>query len=137
MGRQVSFLCGITMVTLISFWDDIQSLPNKLRLTVQLIALGLIFYDIGVLNLSIITIIIAFILALGIINAYNFMDGINGITGIYTLVFMFSCLIINEYVVRFIAIEYIIYPILSSFVFLFFNFRKKQDVLPVMLEALV
>ncbi len=42
------FFVGITLVSLISFWDDIQTLSNKLRLIAQFVAISLVFY---VLNL--------------------------------------------------------------------------------------
>src|SRR5689334_17872250 len=38
------FFTGITLVSLISFWDDIQSLSNKLRLSVQFLSISLVFY---------------------------------------------------------------------------------------------
>ena len=53
------------------------------------------------------------------------MDGINGMTGLYSLVTLSSLLYINQRVFEFVDQNFIIYPILASFVFLFFNFRKK------------
>jgi UDP-N-acetylmuramyl pentapeptide phosphotransferase/UDP-N-acetylglucosamine-1-phosphate transferase len=63
-------------------------------------------------------------LVIGTINAYNFMDGINGITGSYSLVVLISLLLANIYY-PFIEAEFIIYAILGTLVFLFFNFRQK------------
>ena len=34
-------------------------------------------------------------LGVGIINMFNFMDGINGITGIYSLAVLSGCILIN------------------------------------------
>ena len=42
------FFTGITLVSLVSFWDDIQSLSNKIRISVHFLAISLIFYDLGV-----------------------------------------------------------------------------------------
>ena len=53
------------------------------------------------------------------------MDGINGITGCYTIVVLSSLYFIDKNVVDFVQNNLIIYPIIASLVFLFFNFRKK------------
>lgn len=120
------FFTGITLVTLVSFWDDIQSLSNKIRISIHFIAITLIFYDSGVFNsMPVWAVAIAYILAIGLINAYNFMDGINGITGLYTLVVMGSLLYVNKNIQLFIDSSFIKYAMIASFVFLFFNYRKK------------
>jgi UDP-N-acetylmuramyl pentapeptide phosphotransferase/UDP-N-acetylglucosamine-1-phosphate transferase len=119
------FFTGITLVSLVSFWDDIQSLSNKIRMSVQFLAITLIFFEIGVFNLSFVPIIVAYILAIGLINAYNFMDGINGITGLYTLVVMVSLLYVNQEIQLFADSIFIKYAMVASIVFLFFNYRKK------------
>jgi UDP-N-acetylmuramyl pentapeptide phosphotransferase/UDP-N-acetylglucosamine-1-phosphate transferase len=75
---------------------------------------------------------ILFILIIGTLNAYNFMDGINGMTGLYSLVGLSSLLYINEKVISFTDENFILYPVLACIVFLFFNFRKKQNVSQVM-----
>ena len=120
------FFTGITLVSLVSFWDDIQSLSNKIRISVHFLAISLIFYDLGVFeSVHLIGVLVAYILAIGLINAYNFMDGINGITGLYTLVVMGSLLYVNQKIQVFIDADFIIYAMIASLVFLFFNFRKK------------
>lgn len=120
------FFTGITLVSLVSFWDDIQSLSNKIRILVHFLAISLIFYDLGVFeSVHLIGVLAAYILAIGLINAYNFMDGINGITGLYTLVVMGSLLYVNQKIQVFIDADFIKYAMMASLVFLFFNFRKK------------
>jgi UDP-N-acetylmuramyl pentapeptide phosphotransferase/UDP-N-acetylglucosamine-1-phosphate transferase len=120
------FFLGITIMSLVSFWDDIQSLPNKIRLLAHFIAITLVFYSLNLFNiLPIYAIVIAYIIFIGIINAYNFMDGINGITGLYTSVLLGSLLYVNQNIANFIDSDFILYPIIASLVFLFFNFRKK------------
>ena len=109
-----------------SFWDDIQSLSNKIRISVHFLAISLIFYDLGVFeSVHIVGVLAAYIIAIGLINAYNFMDGINGITGLYTLVVMGSLLYVNQEIQVFIDADFIKYAMMASLVFLFFNFRKK------------
>ena len=120
------FFAGISLVSLVSFWDDIQSLSNKIRISVHFLAISLIFYDLGVFeSVHVIGVLVAYILAIGLINAYNFMDGINGITGLYTLVVMGSLLYVNQKIKVFIDADFIQYAMKASLVFLFFNFRKK------------
>jgi len=120
------FFTGITLVSLVSFWDDIQNLSNKIRISVHFISITLVFYDLGLFNLvPVWGVIIAYVLAIGLINAYNFMDGINGITGLYTLVVMGSLLYVNTKIQLFTDGSFIKYAMIASLVFLFFNYRKK------------
>lgn len=120
------FFIGITLVTLVSFWDDIQSLSNKIRISIHFLSISLIFYDLGFFNLvPVWAIVIAYVLAIGLINAYNFMDGINGITGLYTLAVMGPLLYVNTKIQLFTDSTFIKYAIMASLVFLFFNYRKR------------
>lgn len=120
------FFTGITILSLVSFWDDVQSLPNKIRLAAHFVAFTLVFYDLQLINTyGFLITLVFYIVAIGILNAYNFMDGINGITGLYTLVVLGAFLYVNTYLYDFIDADFIIYPMLASVVFLYFNFRKK------------
>jgi len=120
------FFTGITLVSLVSFWDDIQSLSNKIRISIHFLSITLIFFDLHLFTLfPIWGVLISYILAIGLINAYNFMDGINGITGLYTLVVMGSLLYVNTKIQFFIDGMFIKYAMLASLVFLFFNYRKR------------
>lgn len=120
------FLLGMILIGLISFWDDISSLPNKLRLLVHLIAVTCLLWTVNafiVLPLGII--IVVYILVIGMINAYNFMDGINGITGLYSLVTLLGLQYVNLQQVHFINENMIWVAILACLIFLIFNFRTK------------
>ncbi|QNF32402.1 glycosyltransferase family 4 protein [Adhaeribacter swui] len=119
-------LLGMLLISLISFWDDISSLPSRVRIIVHLLAVTALLWSVNAFQLLPIWLIpIVYVFIIGIINAYNFMDGINGITGLYSLTILCSLLYVNEYVVAFADSDFIICPILASLVFLFFNFRKK------------
>ena len=73
------FLVGVTIIAGISFVDDIHSLPDSVRLVAQFTAMLLLFVELGFMTVSGWWMIIpALIVCVGIINAYNFMDGING-----------------------------------------------------------
>jgi UDP-N-acetylmuramyl pentapeptide phosphotransferase/UDP-N-acetylglucosamine-1-phosphate transferase len=119
-------LAGAIMIGAISFADDIYTLPNKLRLAIHIIAVSLMFLSLNIYSLyPIIGVALLYILTIGIINAYNFMDGINGITGSYSLVIFAGLQYINIKQNSFIIPEMIWVPMLACGTFLFFNFRSK------------
>jgi UDP-N-acetylmuramyl pentapeptide phosphotransferase/UDP-N-acetylglucosamine-1-phosphate transferase len=119
------FLTGLTLISFISFVDDIYPQSFKLRLVIQVTAMMLMFYQWGLFSYSWYFTIIALLICIGILNAYNFMDGINGITGGYTLVVAGSLLYINNFRIHFVDNDLIYCLILALVVFNFFNFRKK------------
>lgn len=119
------FLAGLTLIAGISFADDIKPLSSKLRLLFHFSAMGLMFYQWGMSEMPWWYILVALIFCTGIINAYNFMDGINGITGGYSLVVLASLFYINQEVVDFIDPNLLITALLAVIVFNFFNFRSK------------
>lgn len=119
------FFLGLTLVGLVSFADDIRSLPDSARLVCQFVAMGLMFYQFGILNLSDWwMVIVGLIVCVGITNAYNFMDGINGITGGYSLAVLLPLIYLNR-TIGFIDMAYLYVTGLGLLVFCFFNFRKK------------
>lgn len=119
------FLIGLTMIALISFLDDIQEVKSWLRLLIHSISMLLMFYDCGLFLLPWPFLIISLILATGIINAYNFMDGINGITGGYSLVVLTAMMYINNFITEFISNNLLLSVVISVIIFNYFNFRKK------------
>lgn len=119
------FFIGLTLIGLISFVDDIHSLPDSWRLVVQFAAMFLMFHQFGILNLhDWWMMLIALIVCVGITNAYNFMDGINGITGGYSIAVLFPLIYLN-FKDNFISQSFLYVVGLSLIVFCFFNFRKK------------
>ena len=119
------FLAGLTLVSVISFIDDIRSLPDSARLVVQFIAAALAFYQMDILHLNLWwVVLLALIVYVGITNVYNFMDGINGITAGYSLAVLIPLMFINNGD-TYIDSSLIIVSILSVLVFCFFNFRPK------------
>ena len=119
------FIVALTLITFISFVDDIRSTSQGLRLVFHFSAMTLMFYQWGLFSLSWWWIIVALIICTGIINAYNFMDGINGITGGYSFVVLVALAYINAEVTPFIEPALIYTVLCSVLVFCFFNFRKK------------
>ena len=119
------FMLALTLITFISFVDDIRSTSQGLRLVFHFTAMALMFYQWGLFSLSWWWIIIALIICTGIINAYNFMDGINGITGGYSLVILGALAYINSEIATFVEPALINTVLCAVLVFCFFNFRKK------------
>lgn len=121
----IYFFVGITIMSMVSFWDDIKSLSNRIRLVAHFAAITLVFYSLNLFGLlPVYSLILAYVFFIGTINAYNFMDGINGITGLYTLIVFLFFWLMNERM-HFIDADFLIYPVIGSLVFLFFNFRKR------------
>lgn len=119
------FIAGLTLVSLISFVDDIRSLPDSLRLVVQFASASLVFYQLDILHWSMWWIVLlALIVYVGITNVYNFMDGVNGMTGGYSLVVLFSLSLLNRGDL-FVQESLINISFISVVVFCLFNFRSK------------
>ncbi len=119
------FMAGLTAIGLVSFVDDVHSTPNSLRLLVQFASMMLMFVDLGLYEAETWWVIVpALIVCVGIINAYNFMDGINGITGCYSLAVLIPLLWLNHRL-NFIDQSFLIVSVISVLVFLFYNFRKR------------
>lgn len=120
------FMLGLTLISLISFIDDIRSMPQAVRLAFHFSAMALLFYQWGLFAFPWWTIMVALIVCTGIINAYNFMDGINGITGGYSLVILVALAYVNEGLdLHFVEPTVIYTMICAVLVFCFFNFRKR------------
>lgn len=86
---------GLLIISIISFVDDVKSLPYTIRIIFHFIAIALLFNGI----LPVIYwywIAAALILTVGWINAFNFMDGINGITAFYSLTLLGSFSLLNN-----------------------------------------
>jgi UDP-N-acetylmuramyl pentapeptide phosphotransferase/UDP-N-acetylglucosamine-1-phosphate transferase len=119
------FLVSIVMISVVGILDDMKDLSSLLRFGAQAAVVFLIFYDVGVFAHSWWVIALLLIIAVGTVNAYNFMDGINGITSGYSLVLLMSLLYINSFIVEFVSNELILTMIIALVVFSLFNFRKK------------
>lgn len=119
------FLVGLLLVAGVSFWDDVKSLPDSIRLVVQFSAMALMFWSMGIMHWNMWWIVIlASIVCVGATNVINFMDGINGITAGYALAVLVPLLLLNGSI-GFIAKSYLVVAIIGVLVFCIFNFRPK------------
>lgn len=119
------FTLGLTLISFISMVDDIRSVSQRIRLIFHFSAMALMFYQWGLFAFPWWAVIAVLIVCTGIINAYNFMDGINGITGGYSLVLLGVFCYVNEYVISFVDSRMIGTMIIAVLIFCFFNFRKR------------
>ena len=80
------------MLAYLGWRDDVRSLPARVRILIQgLVAIGTMiglgYFDalpfpfLGAIHLGIFGILLTFIWIVGLTNAYNFMDGVDGIAG--------------------------------------------------------
>ncbi len=118
------FFIAIMLVSVISFIDDVHPLHSRLRLVFQFLSMFLLFQQIGVMLLPWWVIVISLILFTGIINAFNFMDGINGITGGYSIAVLLPLIYLNT-TIQYIDMHLLWVALIAVMVFNFFNFRKK------------
>ena len=135
-------LAAVTLAAGISFVDDVRSLPDSVRLVAQFLAMGLLIlqlflcgrqqhllFDINLL-MTIVFIVLALIVCVGATNIYNFMDGINGITGGYSLAVLVPLMLVNLRIKQESGSEFIDSSLLNVvalalLVFCFFNFRPR------------
>lgn len=86
------FTFGAVLIAGVSWWDDLHSLPVWVRFTTHGLAacLALIAFGywhvvswpgLGALPLGLFGILVSFLWIVGLTNAYNFMDGIDGLAG--------------------------------------------------------
>lgn len=113
---------SMLMLGVISFVDDIKPLNPLPRFIVHVLAAVLVFYDLQLIELGYWIIPIVMFLLLGWINAYNFMDGINGITVLYALVTIFT---FTQFTFLEESNPLFYTMMISCLVFGIFNVRKK------------
>ena len=130
------FLCGLVMICTVSFWDDVHSLPDSVRMAVQIVSTLLMFWSVGLYAAfdswvwTVVVAAIALFFCVGATNIINFMDGINGITAGYAFAMLLPMLLLNgstgsPQASGFIEPSYLVVAIIGVLVFSIFNFRPK------------
>ena len=133
------FVVGLVLICGISFWDDVKSLPDSLRMCVQVLSTLLMFWSVGLYTaispwwLMALVVVVALFFCVGATNFINFMDGINGITAAYALAMLAPIALVNgprfkvqcSSVPEFIEPSYLVVAIIGVLVFSIFNFRPK------------
>ena len=128
------FLCGLVLICGISFWDDVHSLPDSVRMGVQILSILLMFWSVGLYTAfdswvwMVVVAAIALFFCVGATNIINFMDGINGITAGYALAMLVPLALVqgSRFKVQgYVEPSYLVVAIIGVLVFSIFNFRPK------------
>lgn len=122
--NQPWIMLALLLLAIVSFLDDVITLTSKIRIIVHLITVSLLFWQLQLFEIPWYGVILAYIVTIGWINAFNFMDGINGITAFYGLVALSTFAWLNSSM-DFVSQHLIILLMLSVLVFSFFNARKR------------
>ncbi len=119
------FLIGLVLIAGVSFYDDIHSLPDSVRLVAQFIAMGLMFWNLDIMHWNMWwVVLLSLIVFVGATNIINFMDGINGITAGYSFAVLLPLLLMNH-TVGFMDESMLVVAVLGVLVFSYFNFRPR------------
>ena len=119
------FLLAVTLIAGVSFIDDIRSLPDSVRLVAQIVAMTMMFGQLNILHWNMWWIvIIALIVCVGASNVVNFMDGVNGITGVYAMASLVPLALLNN-TIYFVNQSLIYVVLIADVIFCLFNFRPK------------
>ena len=119
------FLIGLVLIAGVSFYDDIHSLPDSVRLVAQFIAMGLMFWNLDIMHWNMWwVVLLSLIVFVGATNIINFMDGINGITAGYSFAVLLPLLLMNH-TKGFMEEGMLVVAVLGVLVFSYFNFRPR------------
>lgn len=118
------FFCGLTLMFIVSFLDDIYTISNKVRLLIHFCSVLLMAYQLAIFNLPWYYLIITFVVIVGVINACNFMDGINGMTACYSAAVLLLLIYLNHEN-EFVDPRLLLFVLIAILVFAFFNVRIK------------
>ena len=136
----INIVAAVSVIFMVALKDDLVLVTPKIKLMVELFAIGLIliFSDLYTLNFQgflglfelplIPSVLIVVIGMIGIINAYNLIDGVDGLASIIAII------IFSNFGLVFFSIEdYFYFLICVSFIgmlgaFLFYNFSKSKKI---------
>ncbi|MEA3280237.1 MAG: MraY family glycosyltransferase, partial [Thermodesulfobacteriota bacterium] len=131
----MGFVSSAFLIAIVSFYDDLNDISVFIRLISQTIAasvvmiFGIVIYElkipwVGQVQFGFFGYIVTFLWIVGLTNAYNFMDGINGIAGGTAVIacIFFSVICVKNGSNFTYIISYTI--VAGSLGFLVFNFPK-------------
>lgn len=153
------FVAGLMLISGVSFLDDLKGVPSIIRLLCHMFAVFAVFVQWSQIigndadrlhifsgSVAVVWAIFGLVLCAGIINAFNFMDGINGITSGYALTVLIPLVVLNGHSLLglvppdqyasglhdrtgvpagFVYQDLLIVFGMGLIIFSFFNFRKK------------
>jgi UDP-GlcNAc:undecaprenyl-phosphate/decaprenyl-phosphate GlcNAc-1-phosphate transferase len=122
-----SILSGLILISVVSFSDDLKSIHPLIRVIVQVIAVSLLLWQTGGLfKMKPWQVVPGFILVVGIVNSFNFMDGINGMNVLYSASVLILLWCLRASGILILPDNAVFLSLFSSIIsFAFFNVRKK------------
>lgn len=120
-------VAGAALIGIISFFHDRYSLSWKIRLPVYMAAVLMMFQFLPVFIIMpwwVIIILCVFVVC--VINAYSFIDQINGTTSILSLIVLGGLQYVNINVFNFVERDLIWLPIIACVLFLLISVRNKS-----------
>lgn len=118
------FIIGVSVIAIVSFIDDLVMLSPKIRLPFQFISVAMLLIELNILSSPFWLVGVLLIIGVGFLNLYNFMDGINGLTGLYSTAVLGTLFFIN-YQEGIISNQLFTVMLISLGVFGYYNFRTK------------
>lgn len=128
------FFAGMTMLSIISFVDDLEEVWFLWRLLVQIAATFLMMLQVLMETQTMnvipsvtlwIAIFMAWGFSIGLLNMYNFMDGLNGMLGSLVLSSLLPMWLINNYVRTYAVNDFFYFTLIPTLIFMFYNARKQ------------
>ena len=130
------FFAGFLLISVVSFIDDLGHVPNRVRIAAQFLAVALLLLELNSItslvgaptnqldDYSFLWLLLSLPVILGFINAYNFMDGINGITVVNSLVTIGTIAYLNH-TVNLADPNLFSFTMMALLIFGIFNFRRR------------
>lgn len=115
---------SIILIGIIGFIDDIYEIKQLPKFIVQSISVSILVYHFDIHLMSLFLALMIFVLITGWLNAFNFMDGINGISALYALSVIIGIGLFRNYVTQ-IPISLLNVVIVAILLFSFVNVRSK------------
>jgi len=125
--KDIWFVTGLIIISIVSFIDDLKNISWIIRFFNHIIAVAFLFAGTYLFNLHPLIWIPVYIVTIGWINIFNFMDGINGITAFYSLICLGTFLFLS-YLTGFTGYDLPLVMIISVLIFGFFNARNNARV---------
>jgi UDP-GlcNAc:undecaprenyl-phosphate/decaprenyl-phosphate GlcNAc-1-phosphate transferase len=119
-----NIIIGTFFLSLISYIDDLGYVKHSYRLLVHLLSLTFIIPLLQLDTRSYIFVFSIIILGVGVLNSFNFIDGINGMLALLSFVILGSLYYINISL-GFVDPFFILMLMASLLVFMIFNFRTR------------
>lgn len=119
------FFLGLTLAAAISFLDDVRPVANRYRIGVQFVAVGMLLRETGLFVDTNWVLLVTLVVGVGILNAYNFMDGVNSMTAFYSLITIGTAWYWQSWAPVGVPNSLFALVIISLLIFSYFNARQQ------------